>query len=146
MTDKNTKKELQIGDKMEDSTIYAGISPDTNQPMYADPNDAPMSMDYDAPMSMGFNAAAGYAKDLEVGGKKDFRVPSKAELKVLFDNREKGALKGTFNLTGSDPAGWYWSSTPYSGIHAWQQRFSDGKQGHDILRGDVVASVRCVRG
>lgn len=132
---KAAKDALEIGDKMADGTIYAGISPDTNQPMYAAPADAPMSMD--------FNAAAKYAKNFEVDGKKGFRVPSKAELDVLFQNREKGALKGTFNLTGSDPAGWYWSGTPYGKYSAYGQRFSDGLQyGHGR---DDVSSVRCVR-
>jgi hypothetical protein len=49
---KTAKDALEIGDKMADGTIYAGISPDTNKPMYAAPADAPMSMD--------FNAAAKY--------------------------------------------------------------------------------------
>ncbi len=132
---KAAKAALEIGDVMKDGTIYAGISPDTNQPMYAAPADAPMSMD--------FNKAAKYATGLQVGDKKDFRVPSKAELNVLFQNREKGALKGTFNLTGSTPAGWYWSGTPNYGINAYGQRFSDGLQG-SYGRNDV-SSVRCVR-
>lgn len=132
---KVAKDALEIGDKMTDGTIYAGISPDTNQPMYAAPADAPMSMD--------FNAAAKYAKDLEVGGKKGFRVPSKAELNVMFQNREKGALKGTFNLTGSGPAGWYWSDTPYGFNFAYGQRFSDGYRVFYYRLND--SSVRCVR-
>jgi len=128
---------LNPGDVMPDGTIYAGISPDTNQPMYAAPEDAPVSMD--------FNAAAKYAKTLQVGDKKDFRVPSKAELNVLFQNREKGALKGTFNLTGAVEGGWYWSSTPSPVLditHA--QRFSDGCQG--IGDPDEPSSVRVIRG
>ena len=125
----------QVGDKMADGTIFAGISPDTNQPMYAAPADAPLGMD--------FNAAAKYAEGLEVGGKKGFRIPTKAELNVLFQNREKGALKGTFNLTGSDTAGWYWSSTPYNVNYAYGQRFSDG--GHDFYGRNSDSSVRCVR-
>jgi hypothetical protein len=139
MTEENAKKKtaktvLEIGDvNLEDGTIFAGISPDTGKKMYVTPNDAPISMD--------FNAAAEYAKNLEVGGKKDFRVPSKAELKVLFDNREKGALKGTFNLTG--PAAYYLSSTLDNVINAWLQRFSDGKQGYDYP--DTALSVRCIR-
>ncbi len=128
----NTK----VGDRMPDGTIYAGISPDTNQRMYAAP--------YDAPLSMNFNAAAEYTKVLKVGDKQDFRVPTKAELNVLFENREKGALKGTFNLTGSNPDGWYWSSTPnIIGDLAWGQNFSNGRQDHNIRYGG--SSVRCVR-
>src|ERR1039458_10259614 len=33
--------EPKIGDKMPDGTVLAGISPDTNKPMYATPADAP---------------------------------------------------------------------------------------------------------
>jgi hypothetical protein len=136
MTKENST--LQVGDKMEDGTIYAGISPDTGEKMYAAPDDAPISMD--------FNEAAEYAKNLEVGGKKDFRVPSKAELKVLFDNREKGSLKGTFNLTGSNRSGSYGSSTPCYTYNAYAQRFNDGAQhGYGRFQG-FGASIRCVRG
>ncbi|MCE9508536.1 MAG: DUF1566 domain-containing protein [Alphaproteobacteria bacterium] len=131
MTEENA---LKAGDKMKDGTIFAGISPDTGEKMYAAPNDAPLTME--------FIAVAQYAKNLEVGGKKDFRVPSKAELKVLFDNREKGALKGTFNLTGSRPCDYYWSSTRWD-YGAWGQRFSDGAQ--DSFCGIYDLSVRCVR-
>ena len=35
-------------------------------------------------------------------------MPTKEELNVLFNNR---AEIGGFNETGSDPAGWYWSSS-----------------------------------
>ena len=126
----------KIGDAMPDGTIYVGISPTTNKPMYAALADAPVSMD--------FNAAAEYAKSLEVGAKKDFRVPSKEELNVLFENREKGALKGTFNLTGLFPAGYYWSSTPNFDDYAYGQRFSDGAQLDFFTRG-FDSSVRCVR-
>ena len=51
-------------------------------------------------------------------------MPTKAELNVLFRNR---AAIGGFDTTGSNPAGWYWSSSRfYNG--AWAQRFSDGIQ------------------
>jgi len=90
----------KVGARMPDRTIYAGISPDTNQPMYAAPADARKSMF--------FNEAAQYAEGLEVDGKKDFRVPSEAELKVLFQNCEKGALKGTVD----DHTDWYWPCSP----------------------------------
>ena len=33
----------QIGDEMPDGTVYAGLSPDTNKPMYTTPADAPSS-------------------------------------------------------------------------------------------------------
>src|SRR5262249_19594334 len=36
--------EPQIGDKMADGTIYAGISPDTGKKMFTTPADAPLTM------------------------------------------------------------------------------------------------------
>jgi hypothetical protein len=122
----------QIGDRMPDGTIYAGISPDTRQPMYARPRDE--SGTYT------FNEAAKHAKTAGDG----FHVPSKDELKVLWENRNKGQLKGTFNETGSEAAGWYWSSTSDSSLFASVRRFSDGDQGHLLKAFDQ--SLRLVRG
>ena len=129
---------LEAGDRMQDGSIFAGISPYTGKPMFAMPADANLTMT--------FNEAAQYAKDLNGAktlGHDDWRVPTRAELNVLFLNREKGALKGTFNLTGSDPSGWYWSGTPFSDVYAFGQRFSDGLQGNYGRNFD--SSVRCVR-
>ena len=120
------------GDKMMDGAIYAGISPDTGEPMYATPADAPLTMT--------FNDAVSYAKKLDAHGHRDWRLPSKAELKVLFNNR---AAIGGFNVSGSSPAGWYRSGTQVNKWFAWGQRFSDGCQ-LDYLK-DVHSSVRCVR-
>ena len=131
----DAKASLEIGDLMKDGTIYAGISPTTNQPMYAAPKDGPMMMD--------FNAASKFAKQLEVGDKKDFRLPDRAELNVLFKNKDKGALKGTFNLTGKYPSGYYWSSMPDYAHGTYDQRFSDGAR---FSGGRVgIASFRCIR-
>jgi hypothetical protein len=120
----------QIGDKMEDGTVYAGISPDTNKAMYATPADAPLTYT--------FNQAQKYAEKLDAHGHKDWRAPTKGELNVLFQNR---AAIGGFNETGSNPAGWYWSSSP-SYDYGWAQRFSDG--GQYSYRG-LDSSLRCVR-
>lgn len=110
----------EIGDKMADGSIYAGDSPDTGKPMYVTARDTPLSVE--------FYSAATYARGLDAHGHKDWRLPTRAELNVLFQNREKGALKGTFNLTGSYPAGWYWSGTPYDNNSMYCQMFSDGIQ------------------
>ena len=124
------------GDRMPDGTIFAGISPDTGRPMYAAPADAPLTMKWKAAMK--------YAAKLDAYGHHDWRVPTKAELNVLYENRDKGALKGTFNVTGSHPAGWYWSSTEIDyGYYARGQHFSDGDQGW-YGKGDD-SSLRCVR-
>ena len=123
----------EVGDEMPDGTIYAGISPDTHEPLYARPRDE--SGTYR------FNEAAAYAKTTGNG----FRAPSKGELNVLWENRNKGKLKGTFNETGTYTAGgWYWSSTPDGRNAAWAQRFStDGIQ-HELHRLDTF-SLRLVR-
>jgi hypothetical protein len=128
----NTNQASAPGDKMQDGTVFAGISPDTNKPMYATPADASLTMK--------FNQATEYAAKLDVHGHQDWRVPTKAELNVLFNNR---AAIGGFDVSGSNPAGWYWSASSYYGWHAWGQRFSDGHQ-HDNYE-DNHSSVRCVR-
>jgi hypothetical protein len=116
-TPANTNQATAPGDKMPDGTVFAGISPDTNKPMYATPADASLTMK--------FNEAQEYASKLDAHGHKDWRVPTKAELNVLFNNR--AAIAG-FNVSGSGPAGWYWSASPTSKWTAWGQRFSDGYQ------------------
>jgi len=134
----------EIGDEVEDGTVYAGLSPDTGRAMYATPKDASGAYD--------FNEAAGYAEDLGAHGHNDWRVPSKGELNVLWENCDKGRLKGTFNKVHdaaadvrSDPTVWYWTSSRSFHVYAWSQRFSDGMTGNV---GDMAghASLRCVRG
>jgi hypothetical protein len=121
----------QIGARMEDGTVYAGVSPETEKAMYATPADAPLTCT--------FNQAQEYAGKLDVLGHKDWRVPTKGELNVLFQNR---AAIGGFNETGSNPAGWYWSSSP-ANVNGWAQRFSDGPSYGNNR--DNPSSLRCVR-
>src|SRR5438477_1088089 len=83
--------EPQVGDKMADGSIFAGISPDTGKKMFATPADAPLTMKWKQAMD--------YAARLDVLGHTDWRVPTTGELNVLWENRDKGALKGTFNVT-----------------------------------------------
>jgi hypothetical protein len=64
---------------------------------------------------------------------------TKSELNVLFQNR---AAIGAFDISGSYPAGWYWSSTQNNN-NAWAQRFSDGNQNNNNKNND--SSLRCVR-
>jgi hypothetical protein len=123
---------LKIGDKMEDGTIFAGTSPDTGKAMYVTPADAPLTYT--------FNQAQKYAAKLDAHGHKDWRAPTKGELNVLFQNR---AAIGGFNVTGSNPAGWYWSASPNSNDGGWAQRFSDGNQSYYFRLN--VSSLRCVR-
>ena len=125
-------KRPAVGDRMPDGTIYAGLSPDTDQPMYATPADAPLTYS--------FNQAQKYAAKLDAHGHHDWRVPTKSELNVLFQNC---AAIGGFDESGSYPAGWYWSSSQSNDSYAWDQRFSDGNQYNGGKVGD--SSLRCVR-
>jgi hypothetical protein len=125
--------EPKIGDMMPDKTIYAGISPETNQAMYTTPRDAPLTMT--------FNKAKKYAAKLDAHGHQDWRVPTKNELRVLYNSR---AAIGGFEVSGSDPAGWYWSAPPAEKWGAWCQRFSDGRQDYNGSKASH-SSVRCVR-
>jgi hypothetical protein len=70
----------------------------------------------------------------------EWYLPSIDELNVLYTNR---AAIGGFNLSGSFPAGWYWSSSEYTFGYARNQRFSGGFQGDDNK--SYGLSVRCVR-
>jgi hypothetical protein len=92
--------DLRIGAIMTDGTIYAGISPDTNKPMYATP--------VDARQTMTFNEAQKYVARLNAHSHKDWRLPTKAELNVLFNNR---AAVGGFNEANHFPASWHWSGS-----------------------------------
>jgi hypothetical protein len=124
--------DLCIGAIMPDRTIYAGISPDTDKPMYATPAVASLTMT--------FNQATEYVAEFNAHGHQDWRVPTKNELNVLFNNR---AAIGGFDMSGSYPAGWYRSSSSDGRWYAWDQRFSDGLQVNDLKC--IPLSVRLVR-
>jgi hypothetical protein len=122
------------GGRMPDGTIYAGISPDSNQAFYATPQDAPLVFSW--------SKAVHYCKSLSAFGRHDWRVPSPGELAVLYTNR---ADIGGFNETGQSKngSGYYWSSLQVTDASAWGQRFNDGY--HDDFSKDLSSSLRCVR-
>jgi hypothetical protein len=125
--------EPQIGDKMpaghpNAGWIYAGISKTTQQPFYV------------APKGSGVFK---WKEAMAFAAKDESRLPSKEELDQLYTVKDKGALKGIFNVTSSYSAGWYWSSSDNGSRHAWAQRFRDGHQ--DYGHKDDVSSLRCVR-
>ena len=128
----DSAKELEIGEVMPDGTVYAGVSPESGKAMF--------TTAADAPETCSFNEAQDYAARLDAHGYRDWRVPTKDELNVLFANR---AAIGGFEESGSDPVGWYWSSSPHSRRNAWAQRFSDGYQ--DTSLKHYYTSLRCVR-
>ena len=128
-------KELVLGQKMKDGTIFAGLSPDTGRPMYV--------TSADEKLKYSFNGAVQRAEQKSAETDNDYRVPTAAELNVLYENRN---IIGGFNLEGNCPDGMYWSSSPgtkhplKSGV--WQ-RFSNGQQSGDD--GKIGLRVRLVR-
>jgi len=127
----------EIGDTMEDGTIYAGVSPDTGEALYVTPQDASGTLEWKAAMK--------FAADLDANGHEDWRLPTKTELDVLFENRRKGALKGTFDESDGRPSGIYWSSSESSNRQdcAWMQCFYYGFQ--DVGYKGADTCVRPVR-
>jgi Protein of unknown function (DUF1566) len=122
----------QIGGKMADGAIYAGISPDTHEPMYT--TSARVVDHYN------WNRGAEYCRALKINGHVGWRLPTKDELSVLYNNRE---AIGGFDTSGAESVGWYWSFSEEGGDLVWGQRFSDGEQYYNIKT--YVSSVRCVR-
>jgi hypothetical protein len=122
------------GGKMPDGTIYVGISPDTRKRLYTTPADAPDVYTW--------NKAIEYCKTLVASGHNDWRVPTIGELAVQFSNRaDIGGYNETGRMKGS--SGYYWSSLQVGDDDAWGQLFSDGF--HEDFSKDQVSSLRCVR-
>ena len=92
--------------------IYMGPSRTTGAPFYAASEDAGV---------FNFNKAA------SVAAKQGARLCSDKELDQMIGAKDKGALKGTFNVSGSHPAGWYGTDTELPGNpdYVWNQRASD---------------------
>jgi hypothetical protein len=99
------KQELKVGD-LDKGGVYVGKSATTGKPLYAALADEPEYMTF----SEAFAAAE---KMKKIPGRENAHVPTQEELDAnLYQNRDNGALKGTFNISGSFPAGIYRSSTP----------------------------------
>jgi hypothetical protein len=122
------------GNKMPDGTVYAGVSPDTNKQLYTTPEDAPGAYTW--------NEAIEYCKALSTASHHDWRMPTIGELAVQFNNR---ADIGGFNETGrmQNATGYYWSSLQVGDDAAWAQSFKDGF--HENPSKDLESSLRCVR-
>jgi hypothetical protein len=115
----------EIGAKMEDGMLYAGVSPTTGKPLYIDPEDAPLQMDW--------YEATKYAA---AQGK---RLPTEDELAHLFF---KCAVVGGFKRGGICPQDWYWGSSERTKT-AYIQSFLDRSDHYNWK--DMTASVRLVR-
>ena len=119
---------LVLGQQTADG-VYAGLTPDGKQQIYAMPKDLNMTMT--------FNDAAEAVKKLNADkalGHNDWQIPALENLCVLQKNQNEGSLKGTFNTTnkgsGHDFPGWYWSSSPNRDYptDVGNVRFSDGNE------------------
>lgn len=79
--------------------------------------------------------AAKYCRDYRGGGFDDWYLPAKDELNLFWLNIAPGksATPIAFQTGGAQALAvptYYWSSTGYSVVGAWGQRFSDGTQGN----------------
>ena len=113
------KTAIEIGD-LDDGGTYVGLSAENGKPLHAALADLPDYKTYEEAL-----AAAEQLKDRRPTA----HVPTPKELdKNLFDNRNTGHLKGTFNTSGSYPGSVYRSSASYHGDSARVQWFDDGGQ------------------
>lgn len=128
-----------VGAMMPDGTVYAGQDSLTGRHVFAMPEDAPLSMP--------FNAAAQYAANLNKEkklGHSDWRVPSVKQLELLYLHRHKGSLKGTFNESGAEYKGFYWTADERDNAHGNSRNFNNGAADFGYFKTREM-SVRCVR-
>ena len=142
---KAAKDALELGTAMADGSVYAGKAAD-GRLILAMPNDLDVTMT--------FNDAAKAVKTINKNkslGHDDWEIPSLENVRILQKNKDEGALKGSFNLTGSKASGsdfpdWYWSSTEDRDYPSCVLivRFSDG---HELWhhKDDIRLSCRPVR-
>jgi hypothetical protein len=138
----------EIGTKLENQTVYAGVSPSNGRSLYAAPEGAKTADG--GGLMMTFREAKRYARKLNKEkylGYSDWRVPTPQELKRLCAHKDEGALRGTFKLTDKFRNADHWSSEGQllSGW-AFMQNFN-GVAGFVGLTGKKARlAVRLVRG
>jgi hypothetical protein len=135
---------LMAGQKMADGSVFAGLTADGKQQIYAMPTDLKITMT--------FNDAAKRVKQLNADkalGHYDWQIPSVDVLHTLQKNQNEGALKGTFATEdyGSGFSDWYWSSAEGRGFSssAPNVRFSNGSEYDWDHEDDFRLSCRPVR-
>jgi hypothetical protein len=113
------KSTPEIGD-LDDGGVYVGLSADNGKPLHAALADLPDYKTYEEALAAAEQLKAAHSTA---------HVPTPKELdKNLFENRNTGHLKGTFNTSGSNPGSVYRSSASYSSFTARVQWFDDGDQ------------------
>jgi hypothetical protein len=130
------------GMKMPDGSVFAGRLPNGKK-VYTLPQNESVAMD--------FNAAAACAarrNNSKSLGHDDWRLPSQEELDLLYRNRDKGVLKGSFEFSATveqQTDGDYWSSTRSQSslplVHV--QNLENGSKGQSHVRCRGI--VRLVR-
>lgn len=127
MRDPITQQTAPIGTLMADGSVFAGMTADRHHYILTTPSHVGLTMT--------FNKAAEAVTALneqKACGHSDWRIPGLDILKVLFTNKEAGALKGTFDAGeghGLDHPEWCWSSTEHSSmsVNVWALRFTDSR-------------------
>jgi hypothetical protein len=115
--------ELKIGE-LDGGGVYVGKSATTGKDLRAALADEPEYLTY----SEAFEAAAEMRTQ---PGRENAHVPTPEELDLnLYQNKDKGALKGTFNTSGSNPGSVYRSSVSCSDNIARVQWFDVGYQNY----------------
>lgn len=103
------KDALEIGARMADGSVYAGLTPDGKQQIFA--------MPVDLALTKTFNEAVkdvNWLNKQKTLGHDDWQIPNLGTLRVLQKNQNEGSLKGTFTKAAgfrSTLPDWYWSST-----------------------------------
>ena len=86
-------------------------------------------------------SAAKSCSDLVLNGYGDWFLPSRDELSNMYTELQ---LHGVGNFTA--PSLWYWSSSEYNQMFAWELYFGlNGGGGANRGSKDIVSSVRCAR-
>ncbi|TMR24871.1 DUF1566 domain-containing protein [Nonomuraea zeae] len=96
-----------------------------------------------APEARSARAATAYCADLRLGGH-SWRLPSVKELATTVDESRGGPAIDTSAFPGTEPEGWYWSSSTAAADPRarWKLSYDDG---YTSYRDVATGHVRCVR-
>jgi len=123
-----THNALEIGTAMPDGSVFAGLTADGKQQIFAMPTDMDAALTFSdadkAVTTLNANKALGHD---------DWIIPTQEQLNVLQQNQHRGALNGTFSTKAGQASGSpdrYWSSTEDSDYPSFVHgiRFSDGDE------------------
>ncbi len=134
----------EIGDQMQDGSVYAGLTADGKRQIFAMPEDFDMTLT--------FNEAAKQVAKLNAGQAlthDDWEIPKLEYLQALRDNQNKGKFKDSFKVAAANRHNLldcYWSSGTYGDPLTPVINFSGDEPGlvdKDSL--DVNCNCRLVR-